>query len=325
MINKISHFIFGLTVLLAAGCGHITVPDHTRSFVLFGTYLDVTSPERGAAAIVYKEFLRLGGIFNLYDPASELARLNATCDQPVTVSPEMIEVLELARQVYTMTHGAFDASAGALFKYWKDLIKKGSIDGFPGPAAVEKMKKLSGMDQIVIDKDRLTVTIKKKGLLIDLGGIAEGYMVDKAAQKLKEAGIHSALINAGGDIYCLGYNHGAPWSVGIKDPDSLEGILESEPLVNEAITTSGDYEQFVEYKGKKYSHLIDPRTGYPVDNGVDSVTVIAKNCVTSDALATAFAVMGERGIESFLKENPSTMRIFLISENNGKKNIRVFR
>jgi len=209
------------------------------------------------------------------------------------------------------------------------------------------------MQNIEVDFKNNTVRIKKKGLKIDLSAIAEGYMVDKAVYRLKEAGINSALINTGGDIYCLGKpevskkesinpvrsrlrgtrpkqlaSNGVNnfWKVGIKDPDELTGIIENQILFDEAIATSGNYEQFFEYQGEKYSHLIDPKTGYPAKNGILSVSVVTKNCTTADSLASTFFVMGMEGIKEFLSGISSTMRVFVVFlDEKGKKNIRVFQ
>ena len=296
-----------------------------NTFAICGTYLTVASPDSRAGKIVFDEFSRLDKLFNFYDANSELSRLNRTFKVPVKVSAEMIELLGLSAQINTMTDGAFDVSYGALIERWKKFIKAKDPALLPNSAEVAALKQKCGMQYIVIDKNASTVTITKEGLKIDLGGIAEGYMVDKAAAKLKAAGIKDALIDAGGDILCMGTNHGRPWDVGIKNPGAVGAILSQELLVDEAITTAGGSEQFFEANGKKYSHIIDPKTGFPVDNSVVSVTVIAKNCVTADGFDTPFVVMGEAGIKAFLAKNLSTMRVFLLMDENGKQRVSIFR
>ncbi len=290
-----------------------------------GTYLEVTSPQRSAGKIVYQEFKRLDKIFNLYKVSSELTRLNSTFNQPVKVSAELIEVLNIAKQVYDLSDGAFDVSQGALYKFWKEKTTKGKIEKFPSKNEIEALKQLGGMNYLVIDSKEKTLTIKRQGLIIDLGAIAKGYMVDKAAMKLRKEGINSAIINAGGDIYCLGKNKNQAWRVGIKNPEELRGLLETQELINEAVATSGNYEQFFEFKDKQYSHLIDPRSGYPVDNQVSSVSVITKNCTSADSLATAFFVIGKQALNKYLAKNLSTMRIFMVTEDAQGKNIHMFR
>jgi len=300
-------------------------PLHKNKFIISGTYLEVISPHKEAAKIVYDEFRRLDKIFNLYSELSELTQLNQTLNTPFKASLELIEVLQLARQVYDLSEGAFDVSHGTLYRFWKDIIKKGKIEEFPSQDKLDDVKALGGMQHLEINESLGTVTIKKKGLLIDLGAIAKGYMVDKAVLKLNKKGVKDVLINAGGDMYCLGKNKNEPWKVGIKNPKEMQGVIETQYLVNEAIATSGDYEQFFEYKGQRYSHLIDPRTGLPVKGDILSVSVITKNCTTADSLASAFFIMGKGGINKFLSKNPSTMRIFVLSSNTDGAQIHIFK
>jgi thiamine biosynthesis lipoprotein len=181
------------------------------------------------------------------------------------------------------------------------------------------------VDGLEVDSQNGTVLIKKKGLLVDLSGIAKGFMIDKAVARLKEEGIESALINAGGDIYCLGLDCGQPWEIGIKNPDTLSEILGVRFLIDEAIATSGGYEQFFTFQGRNYSHLIDPRQGYPAENDLLSVSVIAKNCTTADGLATAFSILGLEGVKKFFSQTPSTMRVFLVRSAGGEKKIDIFK
>ncbi len=298
---------------------------YKNTFVVSDTYLTVVSYDKRAARIVYDEFRRLDKIFNLYDSNSELARLNRTFNTPFRVSKELIEVLLLSQQVYQLTDGSFDVSRGKLYSFWKGLIEKKNIKRLLSSAEVDKIKELGGMSFIEINTEDSTVTIKKKGLMIDLSGIAKGYMVDKAARRLKKEGISSALINAGGDIYCLRKDKDSYWKVGIRDPESKEGIVDTVLLSDEAIATSGNYQQFFFYKGKRYSHIINPKTGFPVSNNILSTTVVTKNCTTADSLATAFFVMGVKGIKEFLERVPSTMKIFVITETKEGRKMYVFK
>jgi len=318
MAKKIIIFI---TFFAFISCAN---PLYRNTFVVAGTYLEVISPYRKAAGIVFREFERLDKIFNHYDPASELAKLNKTFNKEVKVSEDLLKVLELSQEVYNLSNGAFDVSCGVLYNFWKGLINQDKITEFPDDKKLERLKESCGMENVTVNVSRSMVTIKKQGLQVDLGAIAKGYMVDKAIEKLKQNGIDSALINAGGDIYCLGKNKDKPWSAGIKDPEELNEVLESQDLVDEAIATSGNYEQFFEFKGRIYSHLVDPRRGYPVENNILSVSIVSSNCVTADSLATAFFIMGTDKVREFLVKNPSTMKIFIVTLDEGKKNIHIF-
>jgi len=312
MVEKIKLVNIGLLLILALGLSSCSRPMHKNKFVIAGTYLEVTSPDSRAAEIVHQEFKRLSNIFNRYDPNSELSRLNKTYNLPFSVSGDLIEILALSRHITILTEGAFDVSQGVLYSFWKSLIDEGQIVTFPDQELIAKLKNSAGMEAIEIDFVKRTVSIKQKGLVVDLGGIAKGFMVDKAVSRLKQQGINSALINAGGDMYCLGKNRGKPWRIGIKDPEKLDSLLETKQLTNQAITTSGSYEQFFRFKDQDYSHLIDPSSGYPVNNSIVSVSVIAEEAVLADALATAFFVIGIDGIEKFLVKNPKTAKILVV-------------
>jgi len=302
-------FLFLICALFLSSC---TKPLYKNQFIISGTYLEVISPYKEAAAICYQEFKRLDRIFNYYDSASEISQLNQTYNEPFVASAELIEALQLSKQIYQESRGAFDISCGALYSFWKDLTRKEKIEEFPSPQTVNELKSLCGMDNIEINAQQNRVTIKKKGLKIDLAGIAKGYIVDKAVAKLKEAGLNSALINAGGDIYCLGKNSDRAWKVGIKNPKYPQSIVESENLINEAIVTSGSYEQFFVYKDERYSHLIDSRTGYPVKTDIVSVSVVSKSCAIADSLATSFFIMGIDGINKFLPRSPYKIKVFVV-------------
>jgi len=328
MVKKIGWFlVLGLALV---SCSRLK-PLHKNKFVISGTFLEVTSPHSEAAAICHEEFKRLDKILNAYDPESEISRLNRSYNAPVKVSKDLIEILELSKTVHQLSQGAFDVSYGALYNFWKEIIARGGIENrrersrpFPTQEEIDDIKELGGMNYIVIDSEKGTVTIKKEGLKIDLGAIAKGFMVDKAVLKLKEKGISSVLINFGGDLYCLGMNRGKFWKIGIKDPQNIQAVIESQILVDEAIATSGNYEQFLDYKGRRLSHLIDPRSGYPVESKVISISVITKNCTSADSLATAFLVLGLEGTRDFLNKNPSTMRIFVVTGDEKGKQVYFF-
>lgn len=319
-VKSICVFWVAVCVLFLYSCER---PLHKNTFVIAGTYVEVISPDPRAAGIVHQEFKRLDKVFNSYDPDSEISRLNNTYNVPFKVSGDIIRALELSREVEVLTKGAFDVSYGVLYGFWKDLIKRGNIQSLPKAKQIKQLKKLCGSKYIEINSKKSTVLIRKKGLKIDLGGIAKGYIVDKAVSKLKENGINSALINAGGDIYCLGKNKGRPWTLGLRDPEDAAAIIKKEDLVDLAIATSGDYEQFFEYEGRRFSHLIDPRRGYPVESNIVSVSVIGENCVIADSLATAFFIMGSEAAKDFLSEGYYAVTVFVVTKDKDGKHIEV--
>jgi thiamine biosynthesis lipoprotein len=154
------------------------------------------------------------------------------------------------------------------------------------------------------------------GMKIDLGAIAKGYTVDCAVRKLRESGIKNCLVNAGGQIYCLGDKFGRPWRIAIRNPRK-SGLWDYLELRNKAVSTSGDYEQYFTKGNKRYSHILNPKTGYPVDSGIISATVIADDGLTADALSTSIFVLGkEKGRE--LAQNFTDAKVEIIEEKDVK-------
>ncbi|MCM8787171.1 MAG: FAD:protein FMN transferase [Candidatus Omnitrophica bacterium] len=318
MVKKVRIIILGVIIFFVSGCTKTT---YKETFIISNTFLEIQSTSKEAIDLVYQEISYLDKKFNFYNPDSEISKLNNTYNFSFGVSDQMLEILKLAKKINIETEGAFDVSYGALYSFWKELIKKDTTQ-LPDEEMIKRLKDLGGMQNIVIDEDKRLVTIKKEGLKIDLSGIAIGYMVDKAVKKLKEKGINSALINFGGDIYCLGKNNNMAWRIGIKNPKN-DSIIKRVKLIDKAITTSGNYEQFFEIKGRRFSHLIDPKSGWPKISNLVSVTVIAEDCITADSLATAFFIMGLEGIKNFVLKNKN-VTVFVILEENHKQKILTF-
>lgn len=290
---------------------------YSNRFVISGTFVEVLSPYKNAGKIVLGTMKKMDKIFNLYNKNSSLSKVNKNAGiMPVKVEPELIELIKLSKEVYNLTDKAFDPSMGKVILFWKEKIKAKKLKIFPTTEEVNQLLEFTGMQHIEIDEKAQTVFIKKKGLILDLGSIAKGYMIDKSVHALGENNINSALINAGGDIYCLGKRGNTPWNIGIKDPKKVLQLIETINVYDEAIATSGDYEQFFEYKGLRYSHIIDPKTGFPVKSPTRSVTIIAHNATTADGFATAFFVMGKEKIQQFLQTKKSNLRIFLVEEQD---------
>ncbi len=319
--------VMSVLLLSLAGCGRTPREKlYTETAVLCGTFAEIKSPRKEALGIAFEEMRRLCAVFNFYDAQSELSKINDSYNEEVSVSPEMIEVLRLAKEVYLMTGGAFDVSCGALFGYWKNIIRSPETTReFPDPETIKRLREQSGMDFIEINRQRNTVKLHKKGITIDLSGIAKGYIVDKAIEKVKKKGISSCIINCGGDLYCLGTFQGKPWEVGIRDPRNPRQYFTIVPAVDAAIATSGNYEQFFTRQGKKYSHLIDPKTGYPVAGATASSTVIAPTLALADGLATGFFVMGPDKVRAFINAHQGWVRAILVEEDHDGRKRHYFR
>jgi thiamine biosynthesis lipoprotein len=220
-------------------------------------------------------------------PISEVSR-NAGI-KPVKVPLEVFELVERAIKVSELTSGAFDISYASMDKIWKF---DGSMKVMPTPEAIKKSVEKIGYKNIILDKKEHSIFLKMEGMKLGLGGIGQGYIADKIHVLLLSKGCNSGLVNVSGDIFAWGKQlDGKPWTVGIVNPMNKNKIFATFPLENSAVETSGSYEKFVIFDGKRYSHIIDPRTGYPA-MGVVSVSVFAKQTEIADALATGIFVLG---------------------------------
>jgi thiamine biosynthesis lipoprotein len=250
-----------------------------------------------AIAAAFEEIQRLEAMMTNWKPESEVSRINAAAgEHPVAVSAETLEVIEMAQKASQLSGGAFDISFYALHGLWKfdeDLEKK-----VPDKKLIAKRIKLIDYKQVKVDHDKKTVFLAKKGMGIGLGGIAKGYAVDRAVAVLRQHGFSNAIVQAGGDLMCSGSKGGKPWSAGIRDPrGGRADVFATLQLIDHAFSTAGDYERFFFLKGKRYHHIIDPKTGFPATQS-RSVTIYAPTALLADALDDAVFIMGwKKGLE----------------------------
>jgi thiamine biosynthesis lipoprotein len=266
-------------------------------------YAPNDSTAREAARAAFARIAALEAIMSDYRPASELRRLSgAAPGRPIAISAEMCDVLRRALEIARASGGGFDPTIGPLVALWRDTRRTGAL-----PAADELAPARSrvGWRRVHLDGSACTVALEP-GTQLDLGGIAKGYIVDQALATLAERGVGSALIEAGGDIVVGDAPPGTRgWRIAVPHADpSL--ATRAASLVNAAISTSGDSEQFVEIGGRRYSHIIDPRTGVGTTAGT-LATVIARDGATADALATALAVLGPSGSAELIGRHPSAI------------------
>jgi FAD:protein FMN transferase len=230
---------------------------------------------------------------SMYDPDSELSLFNGQkINTPVKVSSDFYATLLTAKKLYNLSGGSWDGTVKPLVDLWGFGTKK-SIHQIPEPEKIAQALSKTGFHHIEI-KGRQKI-LKTSDITLDLGSIAKGYAVDALAKIFISSGIHDVLVEIGGELYGSGRNKkGKPWSVGISKPDKQfanQNLYKIISLNNHAIATSGNYRIFFEIKGKTFSHIIDPKTGFPVDNKIVSASVISDNCTFADGLATALMVM----------------------------------
>lgn len=285
-----------LSFALLCGCQNKQL--YKDSQIMMGTIVEVISSDKRAKTIAFREIKRIEDLLSKYKEDSEISRLNKL--GRLNVSYDTLYVLNKAKYFWIISNGAFDVTVGPLMDIWGFTDKNYKL---PDNSKIKAALKLVGFNKIIIDENNSVVKFNIRGIKIDLGAIAKGYAVDCAIKKLKQAGIKSCLINAGGQIYCLGDKFGRPWNIALQNPRGY-GVIDYLQLQDKAVATSGDYQQYFINRNKRYSHIFNPHTGYPADSGVISVTVIAPDGTTADALATAIFVVGkEKGLE-LVRKNP---------------------
>jgi len=227
-------------------------------------------------------------LMNQFDPASELSAINnEASSRPVAMSRQLRRVLEISARMWKTTDGAFDVTVGPAMDLWKNASASGRL---PTEEELKTVTERIGFQNLAFDGD--TVSFRRPGVEITLGGIAKGYAVDCAVEALQASGVTRAIVDAGGDLRTLGLPPDRDaWIVGVRDPAAPDSLLTRVRIADAAIATSGDYERFFEVAGKRFSHFIDPTTAEPVER-LMSATVIAGDAATADALATALCVMG---------------------------------
>ncbi len=237
------------------------------------------------------EIKRIEKLLTTFSDDSVTSNINKNAGiQPIEVNQEVFDLIFRCQKIAELTQGAFDISYGGIDKRFWNFDTTMKI--LPSAEDAAKAARLIDFKKIILDEKKRTVYLKEKGMRIGFGGIGKGYAADKATQLLKRNGVKSGFVNAAGDLTTWGQQEdGKPWTIGVADPNQKQKIFSSLNITDVAVATSGNYEKFVIIDGKRYSHTIDPKTGFPV-SGIKSVTIITKNAELADALATPVMVMG---------------------------------
>jgi len=241
-------------------------------------------------SLAISEVKRIENLISDWIPTTQISKVNQNAGiAPVKVDLEVYNLVERAIKISKLTSGAFDISYASMDKIWKF---DGSMKEMPTPDAIKKSVEKVGYQNIILNPKDTTIFLKIKGMKLGLGGIGQGYIADKIKALLQENGCSSGLVNVSGDINTWGTQpNGEIWTVGIINPMNKNKVFATFPLIDSAVETSGSYEKFVNFNGKRYSHIIDPRTGYPA-SGIISISVFAKQTELADALATGIFVLG---------------------------------
>ncbi len=295
-----------------------------KSQVLMGTIVNITIVARNLAGseraceLAFKEMRRIEKMLSVKDKSSEIYKLNQHKDlEFVNVNPEIVFLLEESAKISALSHGAFDISVRPLLELWRERLKQETV---PAKAEIHKIFPLVDYRNIEIDSRRNLVRFKKKGINIDLGGIAKGYAVDRAIKVLKKEGVKNCLVEAGGDLFVLGRGiNKKGWLIGLRNPRESGVILEFS-CTNKGVATSGDYERFKTLNKRHYHHLIDPRAGLSKSEVV-SATIVAPSAMIADALSTAVFILGKKEGVELIREMEDVEGIIIVKE---KENFRIF-
>lgn len=277
-----------------------------RTVKLMGSRFDFTvvaeNEEVGQNYIekAVKEITRIERLISSWDPNSQTSAINNNAGiAPVMVDDELFQLIKRALKLSHLTQGAFDISYASMDKIWKF---DGSMTEMPTVDEIEKSIDKVGYENIVLNEANKTVFLKTKGMRIGFGAIGKGYAADKAKSLLIKFGVKSGIINASGDLNAWGKQpDGKDWMVAIVNPLNKDRVFSWLPVKDRAVVTSGNYEKYIQFNDQLYTHIIDPRTGYP-SQGILSVTIFTENAELADALATSVFVMGEKVGLNFINQ-----------------------
>jgi FAD:protein FMN transferase len=311
---------FSLTfAALASSAGPGTIRLERKLNAMGTSYtLDLYGSNAGlleaAAEESFEEVERLDHMMSDYLPDSELSKVNDyAADRPVTVSRELFNLLEACTDYSRKSQGAFDITVGPLMKVWGFYKGTGHL---PHRAEIKTALSLVGYQKVQLDPTHLTVHFAEHGMNLDLGGVGKGYAVDRVADILRRRGIVSALISGGGSsIYAIGTPPTDPrgWYIRIRDPKDADQTAADVYLKNESLSTSGNYEKFFWAEGKLYSHIMNPRTGYPSE-GVLSVSIVSPKTLDSEIWAKPYYILGRTWT---VAHKPKDFRVLMCEDKLG--------
>jgi len=284
-----------IAIVLLHGCADYTRHPVSETAFLLGTTCTVTLYQQAPDGVFAGVFDLVRGIesrMSVNLSASEVSTVNrAAGEKPVRVSQDTYTVVATGLEYCRLSEGAFDITVGPLVQLWGIGTERARV---PAPQEIRSALALLGWREVVLNEGERSVFLKRKGMALDLGGIAKGYAADAAAQYLSRRGVRHALIDFGGNIMALGNRgQGGKWRIGIQNPSKPRGaylgILE---VCDEAVATSGSYERFFEQNGVRYHHILDTASGGPVGNGVVSATIVTRRSIIADALSTSVFALG---------------------------------
>lgn len=321
-LNKLSIITIFILTLALTSCTSKpidSVPNQnkpiTKSDYILGTIIDITIYDKQDESIIDKALDRIREIeakmtINNAETSEIIALNEASGKGGVKLSLDTFDVIERAKYYSDKTKGLFDPTVGPIVKLWNIGTDYAAV---PDPIILEEKRKLINKDKLILDRSTLTAKLEDVGMQVDLGAIAKGYAADEVAKILKENDVQHAIINLGGNVLTIGGNMlDKPWKIGIQNPFNPRGdYLGIVEIKDQTVVTSGTYERYFEKDGKRYHHILDPRTGYPADNEVASVSIITDSSMDGDGNSTSLLLLGlEEGLK-FVESEKNIEAIFI--------------
>lgn len=314
----ISLLILSITIL--SGCSssnNSTKEPLSHTEVVMGTVCTIQIFDSKDTSILDKAFDRLKDLENkvsINKEGTELDKVNEMSGkEAVVVGKDTFNIIKSGLNYGKISNGNFDITIGPIVKLWGIGSENARV---PSEKEISEKKSLINYNDIVIDDEKSSIFLKKPNMIIDLGGIAKGYAADEIKNLLIDNGVKSAMVNLGGNLYILGNKpNGNQWKIGIQDPNGGNNDTVGNMLVNDkSIVTSGTYQRFLEVDGKLYHHILNPKTGYPYENDLLSVTILSNTSMDGDALSTStFALGREKGLE-FVNSLENIEAIFITKD-----------
>ncbi|MCD1117115.1 FAD:protein FMN transferase [Chryseobacterium turcicum] len=294
--------------------------ERSRVVTLMGSKFEITLVDKDSLSAEKNidksiaEIRRIENLISEWNPETQISEVNRNAGiKPVKVDAEVFALTEQAIYFSKLTDGAFDISIVAMDKIWKF---DDSMNELPSEESIKNSVKNVGYQNIILDKTNSTIFLKNKGMKIGFGSIGKGYAADKTRELMKSFGVKAGIINASGDIASWGTQpDGKPWAIGINNPFKDDKIAAVLYLKENAVTTSGSYEKYAEIHGKRYSHIMNPKTGYP-STGLTSVTVVGPNATMANGFSTSIMVLGKKEGLKLIKKFPEYQ--YLLITDSGK-------
>ncbi len=306
-LNILLIVIIIVSIIPLTACVKDNVQPISKTEYMLGTICTITVYDNKPESVIDKAFARIKEIENKMSVNKSGTELDAVADAAgknfVKVSKDTFYVLKKGKYYSAQSSGAFDITVGPLVKLWGIGTDNARL---PSQSEIDEKKSLINYKDLLLDEKDNKVMLKRQGMSLDLGGIAKGYSADEAARILKENGVKHAIVNLGGNILAINTNtNGKPWNIGVQDPFKTRGDSVGElEVTNKTVVTSGIYERYFEKNGKKYHHILNPFTGYPMDNNLASVTLVTDVSIDADAMTKNIFYLGvDKGMNYVNKKN----------------------